>query len=105
MKCLFRRVAVLAPLIALEGLVVGCGSDANNTDAKLAEQAVGVQPGETTKETSKVTRNITVIHEDKVVDEKGQVLSDKVQRTPVQVTKETKIKTDVKVGEKQTAPK
>ena len=101
MKRLFRRVAVLAALIALEGLIVGCSNDANNPDAKLAEQAVGVQPGQTTKEASKETRNLTVIHETQVVDEKGQVLSDKVQKTPVQVTKETKIETDVKVGEKK----
>ncbi|HMB04287.1 MAG TPA: hypothetical protein VKP69_11185 [Isosphaeraceae bacterium] len=105
MKRSSRRVAALAALIALDGLVVGCSSDANNADAKLAQQAVGVQPGQTTKEASKETRNVTVIHEDKVVDEKGQVLSDKVVRTPVQVTKETKVETDVKVGEKQTAPK
>ena len=101
MNRLFRRAAVLAALIALEGLVVGCSNEEKKTDANLAEQAVGVQPGQTTKEDSKVTRNLTVIHEDKVLDEKGNTLTDQVQKTPVQVTKDTKTETDVKVGEKK----
>ena len=90
------------PTLALaSALLAGCGGgESNNPDVKTAEQAVGI-PTETKDGTRTVetTRKVTVIKDTKVIDnETGKMLSEKVEKTPVTITREKSEKTDVNVN-------
>jgi len=89
---LLLAAAALAPL-------AGCSNDANTPEAKIAEQAVGVQPASGTSKSEQKTRDVVVEKETRVVDKQtGQVLSDQKQSTPVKIVEQTEVKKDVKVN-------
>jgi hypothetical protein len=102
MRRLLTSMTLSMALAGTFGLLTGCGGDdSKKPDAQTAEHALGISPQEQ-KKTSEVTRDVTVIKETKVIDNKtGQTISDTKEATPVRVTKETEVQTDVnvKVGE------
>jgi hypothetical protein len=101
MRRLLSRAALSLALAGASGLLIGCGDDSHKPEAQEAEKALGVNPQDQ-KKTTEVTRDVTVVDETKVIDNKtGQTISDTKKVTPVRVTEETNVKTDVdvKVGE------
>ena len=104
-----RGAALGACFVAASGLLPGCSNDENTPEAKIAAEAVGVEPTDGTKKTTEVQRDLDVYVEKKVVDHKtGEVLHDETQVTPVTVKQEKQVKpdVDVDVGESQaTTPK
>jgi hypothetical protein len=99
----FLLAASLAAPATLAALV-GCSNDADTPDARTAEQAVGVQPRRDTTKSVEATRDVTVVKETKVIDNAtGEVLKDTKEATPVKITQEKKVTTDVKVDVGKTA--
>lgn len=93
-----------AGLIAAAALS-GCHSGANSPEAQTAEQAVGIAPTHGKEKTVEVKRDLIVEKETRVIDRTtGEVVSDTKQDTPVTVTQQKEVKTnvDVKVGETAT---
>ncbi|MBV8077204.1 MAG: hypothetical protein JO284_12435 [Planctomycetaceae bacterium] len=96
-----------AALAGVSGLMTGCGDDSGKPEAKIAEEAVGIQ-NQREKKSSEVTRKVDVVEEIMVKDEKtGEILSKKKAVTPVVIKKETAVSTDVnvKVGDTQSSGK
>ena len=91
----------LFPTLALaSALVAGCGGgESNNPDVKIAEQAIGAPTeNQDAKKTVETTRSVTVVKDTKVIDNQtGKTISEKVEKTPVTITKEKSEKTDVNV--------
>jgi hypothetical protein len=60
---------------------------------------VGVKPDKESKKTAETVRDVTVVKETKVIDNKtGQTIKETVEKTPVKITQETSEKTDVNVN-------
>lgn len=107
MKRFLRPLLLTAALAGVSGLMTGCGDDSGKPEAKIAEEAVGIQ-NQRDKKSSEVTRKVDVIEEIMVKDEKtGEILSKKKEVTPVVIKKETAVSTDVnvKVGDTQSSGK
>jgi hypothetical protein len=102
-----RRLHRAILSVALAGpsmILVGCGGT-NDPDAKLAEEAVGVKPGEEDKTTAKTTRQVTVVEDTKVIDKKtGKTLKEEVKSKDytIEVQKTEKTNVDVEAGETKT---
>ena len=91
------RLALAAALSA-PGLLAGCGSESDTPEAQTATQATGIKPASETHKTVETTRDVIVEKETKVKDATtGEILSDKKESTPVKITEEKEVKTDVKV--------
>jgi hypothetical protein len=103
MRCL--RTTILS--IALAGpsmIVVGCGGT-NDPDAKLAEEAVGLKPGEGDKTTAKTKREVIVVDDKKIIDkETGKTLKEEVKSKDytIEVQKTEKTDVDIEAGETKT---
>lgn len=100
MRHLVRFSLLSIVVMGAAGLVLGCSNEANNPDAKTAENALGVHNDKVTK-SAETTRDVTVIKDTKVIDNKtGQTISETKQETPVKITEETqeKVNVDVNVG-------
>ena len=107
MNHFLRPLSLAAALAGVSGLMTGCGDDSGKPEAKIAEEAVGIQK-QRDKKSSEVTRKLDVLEEITVKDEKtGEILSKKKAVTPVVIKKETAVSTDVnvKVGDTQTSGK
>ena len=78
--------------------LAGCSNDADTPAARTAEQAVGVQPRRDTTKSVESTRDVTVVKDTKVIDNAtGEVIKETKEATPVKITQEKKVTTDVKV--------
>ncbi len=97
------RGAVLgAALLGISGLLAGCSADENTPEARIAEDALGVEPVDGIQRTTEVQRDVLVNKRTQVVDQKtGEILSESSESTPVTVKKEREVQTgvDVNVGE------
>ncbi len=95
---LMLRSLFLVPTIAGAVVLSGCGNEGNTPEAQTAEQAVGVKPESETSKTVTIKRDVVVTEEKKVTDPKtGELLSDTTKTTPVTITQEKEVKTNVKV--------
>jgi hypothetical protein len=91
----------LAAALAAPGAtaaLTGCQNEANTPEARTAEQAVGISP-KTEKSTAvEATRDVTVVKDTKVIDNAtGETISETKQSTPVKITQQKEVRTDVKV--------
>lgn len=92
-----RRLTLSATLASI-GIFAGCSGESDNVAEQTAGQAVGVQSGSKTIKGEEVKRSVIVQEEKKVVDANtGEVISDKKTTTPVTITEEKQVKTNVKV--------
>lgn len=100
MNRVLPRAALIATL-SLPAWLAGCdqGNDAQTPAGQAAQSALGVQNTEGTEKTIETQRNVTVIETKKVVDNKtGEVIEDEKTITPVTVTKQKEVTTDVDVN-------
>lgn len=103
-----RSAALFAVLIAWMALV-GCGHERAVTDESAedaAREAVGIaEDGSRPEKTVEERRDLIVEKTERVIDQKtGQVLEEEKSRTPVTITREKTVETDVnvKTGDTQT---
>ena len=96
------RIALCLGHLVIAALVAGCGGSApgdGETPAEAAREALGVQAPGGTDRTLETQRKVDVIEETTVVDrETGEVITTEKEVTPVTVTKEKQIETDVDVN-------
>jgi hypothetical protein len=105
MRRFFHPLLLSLVVIGMAELLSGCNRESDNPDAKTAEQVLGVPPDRHEKQTAEATRDVTVVKDTKVIDDKtGQTIGEKVESTPVKITEQKREKTDVdvKVGETKT---
>ena len=87
----------LAPLAAL-ALLAGCEAKRTESPEAVAQQALGVQESNEQQKTVEVQREVDVIEQRTVVDRQtGQVLAEEKEVTPVTVTQQKVVETDVDV--------
>ncbi|GAC1473971.1 MAG: hypothetical protein NVSMB9_23510 [Isosphaeraceae bacterium] len=101
---MFKRSSLRRQVVAALGLslvwpfLAGCSDNKQSEAAKTAEQALGVNPDGSSKKTVESKRDVIVEQEKRVIDaQTGEVLSDKKVSTPVTISEEKSVKTDVKV--------
>ncbi len=98
-----RRLHRAILSIALAGpsmILVGCGG-ANDPDAKLAEEALGVKTGEADRTTAKTKREVIVVDDKKVIDKAtGKTLTETVQKKgyTIETQKTEKTNVDIEAG-------
>src|SRR5947209_19869533 len=94
MRRFFHPLMLSAVIIGMAELTAGCGDESKNPDVQVAEKAVGVRPGAADNKTVETTRDVHVIKDTKVVDDKtGKTLSETKKSTPVKITQERREKT------------
>jgi hypothetical protein len=102
-----RRLHRAILSIALAGpsmILVGCGGT-NDPDARLAEEAVGIKPGEGDRTTAKIKREVIEVDDKKFIDKAtGKTLREEVKTRDytIEVQKTEKTKVDIEAGETKT---
>ncbi len=108
MKNRLMRIGRLACLVGAAGLLAGCSAREESTpEAKVAQEALGIKNTKEVETNTKVDRSVIVEQETKVIDPKtGAILSDTTKTTPVTITREKEVRTDVSVdvGKTQANP-
>lgn len=105
-----RRPSIAAlPLLALAVLGTGCERAQEDREAaRIAQEALNVKEQDSTERTVESQRQVDVIKETTVVDRAtGKVISAEKEVTPVTVTREKQVETDVdvNVGDQTVAPR
>jgi hypothetical protein len=92
-----RRFNCIASVAAL-ALAAGCGAQRGDSPEAAAQQALGVQESSEKQKTVEVQREVDVIKQTTVVDRQtGKVLSEEKEVTPVTVSQQKVVETDVDV--------
>ncbi len=109
MRRLIHTLAVCLFAGGATGMLAGCQDEAkNNPDAAIAQEALGITPGNERQRTTEATAEVDVVRQTKVVEKStGKVLSEKTESTPITIEKKQEVKSDVdvKVGETQSTVK
>ena len=106
MRRFFHPLLLSVLVIGIAELTSGCSEETKNPDVRIAEQAVGVKPEQGEQKTVQTSRDVIIEKDTKAIDAKtGEVLSEKKESTPIKVTEQKSVKTevDVKVGETKTS--
>lgn len=88
-------------LVVLGLPLVGCSRDDEQQRAsQLAQQALGLEPGDKIDESVQEKVDVLVVEETRVIERAtGRVLKTISKETPVQIVRQKKVTTDVNVGD------